>query len=183
MINKWEYKYGIWGTIIFLVLFTLKEIAQLLKASPALITFVYIFMLLTLILAYFNYIKYSILNEKNLILYSTIFLISSNVLYNVMEYSSRLKILDISTKTIFSVHIIMFIALMFWSIVIVMKKKIYGRSLYLLGVVGIILSSTYNLSILILIRLPLFYVFYTVLIFPFVKKKDKKEDSVSLLRR
>lgn len=183
MVNKWEYKYGIIGSILFLIIFTLKEVALVNKLSLFFVTLVYILLLLSLLTVYINYIKYSVLNENRKILYSTIFLFSSTFLFNILEFLSMVNIVDLKPETIFSANILMFLALIIWSVLIIIKRKIYGKSLFLLGIIGILFSATYNLGVIIFLRLPLFYLFYIALVFPFLKKRDNEKKTIRLLRR
>lgn len=182
MINKWEYKYGIIGSVLFLLSYTLKEVSLINELNELILVICYILLLISLICVFLNYIKYSILNENRKLLYSTLFLLSSSVLFNILELLSMLKIVDLKPETILSANILMFLAILIWSVFIIIKKTIYGRSLFLLGVIGILFSFTYNLGIIIFLRLPLFYLFYIAIIFPFIKKKEKDNEISRLLR-
>lgn len=182
MIDKWNYKSSILSGIFFILTFLIKEVFLYINLPILGLLVTYILLIIFNVFIFFAYIKYSILNDKKFLLYSTISLISSNILMIALECLSYGKLIEISKISIISANIIMCITLFAWSLSIIIKGVMYGRSLFLLGIVGILLAATFVTPIFSYMRLPFYLLFYILVIFPFVKK-NKKSDKIRLLRR
>lgn len=182
MISKWEYKFSLFSGIFFILIFILKELFLNININKVLIIMIYFVLILLNASMFLGYIKYSLLNNKKMLLYTTVSLISTNILMIILECFSNANIKEISSISIISGKILTCLVLFIWSLSLIIKGKIYGHSQFLLGVIGILLAATYIVPILNYLGLPFYLLFYMLVVIPFTKKKNK-ENGTRLLRR
>lgn len=171
--NNWKYKYSKISGVLFILLFILKEITVYAELNKAFLSLIYILFLSSIVITFLAYLKYHYINENRKLIYVTITFLSSTMLYFILEMIHKIGLFEITEQTIVSLNIILALATTIWSISHIAKRRIYKHSLFLLGVVGILLGATYLAPVFSYLRVPMFILFYTLFTLPFYKKKEK----------
>lgn len=174
--NNWKYKYSKIAAFIFIFLFVAKEVLMVNSIPWAALLLIYILFIASLGIMFMAYIKYHYINNNTKLLYVTLPFLSSTLLYFIFEYITYINLISSSQVTIVSINLIMAITTLLWSLFHAAKGRIYKHSLYLLGVIGILLAGTYLVPVFSYLRFPMFILFYLLFTRPFYPKKEKKAD-------
>lgn len=173
--EKWNYKFSFVSGIMFIMTFLIKELVVNSPDNLSIYIFIFpfLFMVLYSIGLFLGFIKYSLLNDRILLKYSTISTIFFYSYIVIMEFISRTSIISITNPMeIFVPKSLLGISLIIFSLSLFKIKKIYGKYTILQGLSSLLLGITFIVPFLYLFQLPLFLIFYISLTY-LVNKKIK----------
>lgn len=179
--NKWKYKYSFVCGILFILSFLYKEVIVISETFDNILVLwtTYLLMILYLLALFTGFLKYSLLNEKTHLFWTSITV--------VLFYSLRIFIESISVSGFISDNNLLIplsnytlaIGLFLWGITIIIQKKIYGKNTLLQGLTSILFAFSMILPLnrMIILLRPLIFLILFISITYLIKKNERKAKS------
>lgn len=173
--DKWQYKFSFFSGILFIFSFLSKEFIKS-SENVSLVIGSYILMIVYNTGLFLGFIKYSKLNKKIPLFFSTVLVIISYGLSVVLEMVGNMVPISANSLIYFiSIH---FLALSYivFAICMFLRKKMYGKSTMLAAAFCFLFGFSFLIQfsdIVGIFRLPIFLLAYILL--TYVVKKNKKK--------
>lgn len=175
--NRWKYQYSFISGILFVLSFFSKELIINSNVDNAISVIIpYSLMVLYIIGLLLGFIKYSVLNEKTNLFWSTISTVIFYSLRIIIELLSMLSIISENNSFIGISNYSLAIGLLIWGLVLVFQRKIYGKTTLLQGLISILFSFSMILpkNSMILILQPIIFLSLFISITYLINKNDQK---------
>lgn len=185
--EKWQYRFSFFSGILFIFSFFSKELIKnsSVELSGILIFTPYILMVIYSIGIFLGYIKYALLNERKLLLFSSVITV---ITYSLFILAELFSFINVVTDNSFIVAIIKkssAISFMFFGVVLFVTKKIYGKSTLLTGGVSFLFGFSLIVPVstfVIVSQLPVFLILFILLTY-IVNKNEEKMKAKTLQPR
>lgn len=176
--EKWQYRFSFFSGILFIFSFFSKELIKnsSVELSGILIFTPYILMIIYSIGIFLGYIKYALLNERKLLLYSTVL---TAITYSLLIFTELISFINVITDTSLIVVIVKkstAISFMSFGVVLFVTKKMYGKSTLLAGGVSFLFGFSLIVPVstfVIVSQLPVFLILFILLTYIINKNEEK----------